>query len=200
MDSIPDKDKPAARPQEKSRKKSAIWNKNISRRNSREWALQLLFRLDFSPPDGTLEDTFEEFWNQYADIMAELNGADDGPVEEFRKPSNKCYRTFAESLVRNIWLKRDEIDLKIEGYLANWSLSRMGSVDRNVLRLAFYELFFSEDTPPVVVLNEAIDIAKYFSTRDSGKFVNGVLDAAMKDVARSPRAASFTPRKRKGQS
>ena len=89
------------------------------------------------------------------------------------------------------WLEpfRDAIDARISGYLTNWTIDRIGGVDRSVLRLAMYELFHSEETPPVVVLNEAVDIAKFFSTRDSGKFVNGVLDRAMKDVPRPPREA-----------
>ncbi len=68
------------------------------------------------------------------------------------------------------------IDEEISKYAANWELKRMAVVDRNVLRLATYEIIFCEDIPPKVSINEAIDIAKKFGGDDSGKFVNGVLD------------------------
>jgi len=63
----------------------------------------------------------------------------------------------------------------------------MGGVDRNVLRLAIFEMFFDEQTPPVVIINEAVDLAKYFSSSESGRFVNGILDRACKDVKRPAR-------------
>jgi N utilization substance protein B len=76
----------------------------------------------------------------------------------------------------------DEIDDKLAAYTKNWPLYRMGTVERNVLRLAFYELLYCSDVPPAVVLNEAIDLAKYFSNTDSGRFVNGILDRLNKDL------------------
>jgi N utilization substance protein B len=70
----------------------------------------------------------------------------------------------------------------IETYAEHWKIRRMGVVDRNVLRIALYELHYCKDIPKAVVLNEAIDLAKYFSNSDSGKFVNGILDRACKNV------------------
>jgi transcription termination factor NusB len=69
-----------------------------------------------------------------------------------------------------------EIDRQIEEVAKNWQLKRMAAIDRNILRLATYELLFREDIPPLVTINEAIDIAKKFSTKNSGPFVNGILD------------------------
>ena len=69
-----------------------------------------------------------------------------------------------------------EIDNRIQNLAANWDLSRMAGVDRSVLRLAAYEMIYRDDIPPVVAINEAVDIAKKFSTDESGKFVNGILD------------------------
>jgi N utilization substance protein B len=69
----------------------------------------------------------------------------------------------------------------------------MGAVDRNVLRLAIYEMFFESETPPVVCINEAVDLAKFFSSFDSGRFVNGILDRACRDVTRPPRSGRVRP-------
>ena len=71
---------------------------------------------------------------------------------------------------------REAIDERIKGYAKNWDFHRIAAVDRNIMRLAIFEMFHREDIPPVVSINEAVDIAKKFSTQDSGKFVNGILD------------------------
>ena len=71
---------------------------------------------------------------------------------------------------------RAELDQHIVQFAQNWDLKRMAVVDRNILRLAIYEMYFRDDIPPIVSINEAVDIAKKFSTGDSGKFVNGILD------------------------
>jgi transcription antitermination factor NusB len=88
---------------------------------------------------------------------------------------------------------REELDLKLQKYIRNWDMKRMAVVDRNVLRMAVYELFFREDIPPVVSLNEAIEIAKRFSTKDSGKFVNGILDRVRQDILRPSRTPIKKP-------
>ena len=166
----------AANPDKKTKRaqRNAIWNPT-NRRNSREWAVQMLFLADANPPVEGIDQTIAEFWEMH-------------DVEEVPPP--KDLRNLAETLVRGVWENRDAIDARISGYLTNWTIDRIGGVDRSVLRLAMYELFHCEETPPVVILNEAVDIAKFFSTRDSGKFVNGVLDRAMKDVTRPPREAN----------
>lgn len=156
-------------------RRGAIWNP-VNRRNSREWAVQMLFLADANPPaEGGIDQTIAEFWEMHE-------------IEEKSPP--KDLRDFSEKLVRGAWANRDAIDSRILGYLTNWTLDRIGGVDRGVLRLAMYELFHCEETPPVVIVNEAVDIAKFFSTRDSGKFVNGVLNRAMQDVSRPPREAN----------
>ena len=83
---------------------------------------------------------------------------------------------FARKLIEGTRLKRAEIDKAIEGAARNWEMRRMAAIDRNILRLATYELLYREDIPPLVTINEAIDIAKKFSTKNSGPFVNGILD------------------------
>jgi N utilization substance protein B len=94
-------------------------------------------------------------------------------------------RLFTEKLVRGVLGHLPEIDAKVQSYTQNWPLYRMGSVERNVLRLAFYEMIYCIDVPPAVVLNEAIDLAKYFSNADAGRFVNGVLDKLNKELKRT---------------
>jgi N utilization substance protein B len=83
--------------------------------------------------------------------------------------------------------KQAALDETIKKYAANWDLRRIAVVDRNILRLAIYEMMFRDDIPPIVSINEAVDIAKKFSTEDSGKFVNGILDRIKGDLLRSAR-------------
>lgn len=85
-------------------------------------------------------------------------------------------RKFCESLLKGWMEHRAEIDLVIREHARNYEFSRLSAVDRNVLRIACQELLFCQDIPPAVAINEAIEIAKKFSTEESGKFVNGVLD------------------------
>ena len=133
-----------------------------TRRDGREWALQILFGLDFNAKDD-LDRVFEYFFSTHADSDART-------------------REFTESLVRGVVEHRKELDAAIEKYAKNWKLSRMGAVDRNVMRLAMYELLHCPDIPPAVVINEAVDLAKYFSNTESGKFVNGILDRARREL------------------
>ena len=85
-------------------------------------------------------------------------------------------RAFAEELVRGVIAKRDALDEIIRGISLNWKLERMAVIDRNVLRLAAYELLHVPGIPRKVTINEAIEIAKHFGTDDSGSFVNGIVD------------------------
>ena len=87
---------------------------------------------------------------------------------------------FVTSLVKGTLEHLTQIDPLLSRYATNWSLHRMAMVDRNILRLGAYELLFGNETPPKVVINEAVELAKRFGTADSGKFVNGVLDSIHK--------------------
>lgn len=91
--------------------------------------------------------------------------------------------TFARELVEGVIVHQDEIDALIRKYAANFDFSRIGAVERNVMRVAVYELKRCPDTPPAVAINEAIEAAKKFGDKDSGKFVNGVLDSIRKELA-----------------
>lgn len=85
-------------------------------------------------------------------------------------------RAFAKEIVQGCRERRALIDEKIESVARNWELRRMAVIDRNILRLATYEILFRDDIPPLVSINEAIEMAKKFSTKRSGQFVNGILD------------------------
>ena len=146
-----------------------------TRRMAREMALQMLYQSEAaSIPIG---DVIARFWSDRA-------VADD-------------VRCFAEQLARGTASRTDEIDPVIQETLDNWRLDRLAIVDRNVLRMAVYEMLHEPDTPEVVVIDEAIEVAKRFGGDESGQFVNGILDAVRKR-ARETGAASTPPARRSG--
>ena len=137
------------------------------RRNAREWAVQLLFQNDFNADE--LTESLESFWKE--------------------KESTDKARHFTEELLQGVTEHAAEIDARLQQYADNWALKRMSAVDRNVMRLAMYEMLYRDDIPPVVTINEAVEIAKIYSGEDSGRFVNGILDRARKDIDRPARTA-----------
>jgi len=160
------------------------------RREARERALQYLFQHDLNPPED-LEGALEQFWqSQRAVAIAEDKAtATWGQPVELPPPTPEeiAIRQFAEPLIRGVLEHRDEADDIIRKHAKNWELHRIAAVDRNVLRLAIYEMLHRDDIPPVVSINEAVDIAKKFSTQDSGKFVNGILDKVKGELMRPAR-------------
>ena len=126
-----------------------------NRRKSRELAMQALFYMDMSQNDSN--GTLEYFCNNFA-------------------PSRKALPFFLR-IVKGVIQSRPEIDSIIERFSSNWKLSRMSCVDRNIMRIAVYELFFCHDIPSKVSINEAIDVGKKFGTEESGAFINGILDS-----------------------
>jgi N utilization substance protein B len=108
-------------------------------------------------------------------------------------PEDTAVRLFAEPLIRGTIENQVRIDELIRQHARNWELHRIAVVDRNIMRLAIYEMLCREDIPPVVSINEAVDIAKKFSTHDSGKFVNGILDKIRAEILRPARTAKDTP-------
>jgi N utilization substance protein B len=140
------------------------------RREGREVTLQLLFHWDLNAQQPLSVTELDLFW-------------------EFR-PTVPGVRAFATNLLNGVVACQATIDEKITKYTANYELKRISAVDRNILRMAIYEMLYAEDVPPVVAINEAIDIAKKFGTEESGKFVNGVLDRVKLDLNRPLRTAS----------
>ena len=139
------------------------------RRDGREAAIQFLYQFDVHKP-AKVDEALAAFWKQ---------------TEE---PQN--VRDFATDLLRGALEKLPEVDAKIRTLADNWDFERLAVVDRNVLRLAVYEMLFRPEIPPVVSINEAIEIAKKFSTAESGKFVNGLLDRVKNELLRPARQAA----------
>src|SRR5881409_2105709 len=133
-----------------------------SRRKARECALQMLFAADVA---GTRSDELARmFWSELAD------GDLDSPA-----------RDFATRLAVGALAHVDEVDERIRSRAEHWRISRMALVDRNLLRLAVYE-FLHEPTPRTVIINEALEIARRFSTYEATQFINGILDAIKRDL------------------
>jgi len=132
------------------------------RRTARECALQMLYEHDVGK--HAPETILETFW--------EMNEQPE-KVQEF-----------ASALFRGTIQRLKEIDRLIQSHTKNWRLTRMAAVDRNVLRLAVFELISDVKTPDTVVINEALEIAKKFSTNESAQFVNGILDSIKNDLLR----------------
>jgi len=164
-----------------------------NRREARERAVQFLFQHDLNPPER-LEEALEEFWSgqRAAALRADHARATWGEQVELPPPSadEVAMRQFADPLIQGTLEHRAEIDAAIMEHAHHWSLERMAAVDRNVLRLAVHEMLHRDDIPPVVSINEAVDIAKKFSTQDSGKFVNGILDKIKGQLLRPARLHS----------
>ena len=161
------------------------------RREARERAVQFLFQHDLNPLTD-LEAELATFWNSQraAAIEDEKSGvAKWGEVTELPPPTveETATRLFADPLIKGVIEHRDVIDEKIKAHAKNWDFHRIAAVDRNIMRLAIYEMLHREDIPPVVSINEAVDIAKKFSTEDSGKFVNGILDKIRGEILRPAR-------------
>lgn len=162
-----------------------------TRRQAREWAVQMLFQSDLNPGED-VDKMIYGFWVQQLGCKQDENplplpAGEELPTPEFsamvlRNVAPAKIREFAEVRVRGTLEHLDEIDQLIEEYSKNWPLYRIGALERSVLRLAVYELLYCKDVPPPVVMNEAIDIAKYFSNTGSGRFVNGILDQIRKGI------------------
>ena len=160
------------------------------RREARERAIQFLFQHDLSPVED-LPAALARCWeSQRAAAIAEEKGvATWGEPADAAPPTSEdlAIREFADPLIRGTLEHRDEADGVIKKHAKNWELHRIAAVDRNILRLAIYEMLHRDDIPPIVSINEAVDIAKKFSTQDSGKFVNGILDKVKGELLRPAR-------------
>lgn len=164
------------------------------RREARERAVQFLFQHDLNPPED-LGAALNQFWDaQRMSDLLESHGPTWGERVELPPPNaeESATRLFADRLVRGVLENREQLDDIIRKHAKNWDLHRMAAVDRNVMRLAIHEMLHRDDIPPVVSINEAVDVAKKFSTADSGKFVNGILDKVKADLLRPARTAKET--------
>ena len=138
-----------------------------TRRQAREWAIQMLTAADLNPTDD-IETLISDFWTQHETLDAE----DGGDGEKVRGK----LKAFAEDRVRGVLQNLAAIDAKLQPLLQEWELFRLGTVERAVMRMGVWEIDNCADIPKAVVINEAIDLANWFSTPKSRTFVNGVLD------------------------
>lgn len=138
------------------------------RRMARQAAVQFHFWRDMQ--GGGAPEKMDEFWDFC--------------------PAKPNVRTFAQPLIDGMVEHLPEIDERIAKYCDNYELRRIAPVDRNVLRLAIFEMLYRDDIPPVVSIDEAIELAKTFGGPDSGRFVNGILDRVKGDLSRPLREAA----------
>jgi N utilization substance protein B len=134
------------------------------RRKSRECALQVLFQLNITKQEAI--KALSQFQEHFSS---------DGEADEFLK-----------RLVLGVLEHRQELDRLIEQYSENWRLDRINIIERNILRMALFELLYCEEIPPKVTINEAIDLGKRYGSGDSGGFINGILDRIQNEVVRKP--------------
>jgi transcription antitermination protein NusB len=172
--------------------KSAKRNQNLGlRRQARQRTVQYLFQHEINPPENMSAALDFLFSSQQAEAVFEDKagmarwGEEQAPVPITTEQA--AIRLFAEPLIQGVLEHRDQLDAEIKKHAKNWDLHRMAAVDRNILRLAIYEMLYREDIPPVVSINEAVEIAKLFSTDDSGRFVNGILDKVRQELMRPAR-------------
>ncbi len=162
------------------------------RREARERAVQFLFQHDLNTAEN-LELELAQFWNSQraAAIEDEKGPSKWGETIELPPPTTDEAETrlFSEPLIKGVLQNLTAIDEKIKSHAKNWDFHRIAAVDRNIMRLAIYEMLYRDDIPPVVSINEAVDIAKKFSTEDSGKFENGILDKVRGEILRPARGA-----------
>jgi N utilization substance protein B len=135
-----------------------------TRRKSRELALQMLFQADMGKQNA--DEVRRTFWSERGSVTEDVRG-------------------FAEDLFRSAVGRTAEIDGLIEGHAEHWRMERMAAVDRNILRSAVAELIGFPTTPRAVVINEALEIARKFSTPESVQFINGVLDSVGRQIETS---------------
>ena len=161
------------------------------RRDARECAIQFLFQYDMNRPEK-LAEALDHFWSSQrpSELKPNRDPEKEARLAEQEKESELTLRSFADPLIRGTLENLESLDALIRQYAKNWRLERIAVVDRNIIRLALYEMIHRDDIPPIVSINEAVDIAKRFSTEDSGKFVNGILDRAKADLMRSSRTAT----------
>ena len=134
------------------------------RRKSREFALQVLYQLNLSKQDAVTALT---------------------QFQEHFLSSGEC-DTFQKRLVLGVLDHCSELDRHIKHYSEHWCLDRINLIERNILRMAIFELLYCEEIPPKVTINEAIDLGKRYGSEDSGSFINGILDRIQHEVVRKP--------------
>lgn len=162
------------------------------RHEAREWALQFLFQSEFNRAES-LDEGFRLFWQHQEEEPATAPRPPDAGAADVQGRQRAKARQFAEELARGVIAHHSEIDPLISKHAENWEIDRMGTVDRNAMRIAVFEMLYRDDIPPVVSINEAVELAKAYSSIESGKFVNGILDRIRKELRRPARDPNPVP-------
>ena len=146
----------------------------MTRRKAREIALHILYQMEMNKLSA--KDALDLYKKHFIDTTS-----DDEEALSFEniKELNEAFN-FASDLVLGIEKNKEFIDEKIKKFVKNWPFERLNNTDKNILRIAIYEMFFRPDIPEVVSINEAVELAKYYGTDDSPAFVNGILDSIFK--------------------
>lgn len=131
----------------------------MKRRTARELGLKVLFARDL----GKVEP-----YTMLEQLAEEENSGDNA-------------KNFSRYLIEGVILNQEQLDRTIKEYAIEWDLDRMAAVDRNIMRLALYEMFYSPDVPKAVAVNEAVELAKLYGSEDSARFINGILGKVIKE-------------------
>jgi N utilization substance protein B len=145
----------------------------MTRRKGREIALQVLYQIEMSKLPA--KEALAQYKKHFIEASSDEEESSFDDVKELEEAFN-----FASDLVLGIEKNKNFIDEKIKEYTRNWSFDRLNSTDKNILRIAIFEMFFRPDIPEVVSINEAVELAKLYGTDDSPAFVNGILDSIYK--------------------
>ena len=130
------------------------------RRLSREFVIQFLYLTEMN--EGEIQNQLQLFWEN--------------------NPAAEDVQLFTEVILKDVFDHKEQIDVRLEKYSDNWTLSRMTVIDRNLLRMAASEILYSKTVPPKVAIDEAVEIAKRFGSEDSPNFINGILDRILKEM------------------
>ena len=130
------------------------------RRLSRELVIQFLYLTEMN--EGEIQNQLQLFWES--------------------NPAAEDVQLFTEVILKDVFDHKEQIDVRLEKYSDNWTLSRMTVIDRNLLRMAASEILYSKTVPPKVAIDEAVEIAKRFGSEDSAHFINGILDRVLKEM------------------
>ena len=138
------------------------------RRLSREFVIQFLYLTEMNK--GEIQNQLQLFWESH--------------------PAAEDVQLFTEVILKDVFDHKEQIDVRLEKYSDNWTLSRMTVIDRNLLRMAASEILYSKTVPPKVAIDEAVEIAKRFGSEDSAHFINGILDRVLKEmISDTPQAS-----------